>query len=89
MLVRFRLDCHHKRVSRSIPRVFAHNYVQQVGTYIQDAHSSPSIKGKSRSASKKELFIMLPIQIMSLIQILPFRLVLPPPKRIKYRLVVP
>ena len=53
MLVRFRLDCDHKRVSRSDPRVFNHNSVQQVGTYIQDAHSAPSIKGKSRSASKK------------------------------------
>ena len=27
--------------------------MQEVGTYIQDAHSAPSIKGKSRSASKK------------------------------------
>ena len=53
LLVRFRLDCLHKHVSRSIPRLFANNYVQEVGTYIQDAHSSPSIKGKSRSASKK------------------------------------
>ena len=53
MLVRFRLDCHHKRVTRSKPRLFADNNLQQVGTYIQDAHSSPSIKGKSRSSSKK------------------------------------
>ena len=52
MLIRFRLDCDHKRVSRSDPRVFNHNSVQQVGTYIQDAHSAPSIKGKRRSASK-------------------------------------
>ena len=40
-------------MSRSNPRLFANNYVQEVGTYIQDAHSSPSIKGKSRSATKK------------------------------------
>ena len=53
MLVRFRLDCLHKRVTRSKPRSFADNNLQQVGTYIQDAHSSPSIKGKSRSSSKK------------------------------------
>ena len=53
MLVRFRLDCEHKRVSRSAPRVFNTNSVQQFGTYIQDPHSAPSIKGKSRSASKK------------------------------------
>ena len=53
MLVRFRLDCDHKRVSRSDPRVFNHNSIQQVGTYIQYPHSAPSIKGKSRSASKK------------------------------------
>ena len=53
MLIRFRLDCDHKRVSRSDPRVFNHNSVQQVGTYIQDAHSTPSIKGKSRRVSKK------------------------------------
>ena len=54
MLIRFRLDCDHNRVSRSDPRVFNHNSVQQVGTYIQDAHSAPSIKGKSSSASKKQ-----------------------------------
>ena len=53
MLARFRLDCLHKSVSRSKPRLFANNYVQEIGTYIQDAHSSPSIKGKSRSSSKK------------------------------------
>ena len=53
MLVRFRLDCEHKRVSRSAPRVFNTNSVQKFGTYIQDPHSAPSIKGKSRSASKK------------------------------------
>ena len=53
MIVRFRLDCEHKRVSRSAPRVFNTNSVQEIGTYIQDAHSAPSIKGKSRSASKK------------------------------------
>ena len=53
MLDRFRLDCDNKRVARSIPRVFAHNYVPQVSTYIQDSHSSPSIKGKSRSVSQK------------------------------------
>ena len=52
MLIRFRLDCDYKRVSRSIPRVFNHNSVQQVGTYIQDTHSAPSIKGKRRSSSK-------------------------------------
>ena len=53
MLVRFRLDCEHKRVSRSAARVFNTNSVQEFGTYIQDPHSAPSIKGKSRSASKK------------------------------------
>ena len=53
LFVRFRLDCLHKRVSRSKPRLFVNNYLQEVGTYIQDAHSSPSIKGKSRSSSKK------------------------------------
>ena len=53
MLVRFRLDCHHKRVTRSKPRMFSDNNLQQVGTYIQDAHSTPSIKGKSRSSSKR------------------------------------
>ena len=56
-MIRFRLDCLHKRVSRSNPRLFANNYVQEVGTYIQDAHSSPSIKGKSRSATKKGLLL--------------------------------
>ena len=64
MLVRFRLDCHHKRVTRSKPRLFADNNLQQVGTYIQDAHSSPSIKGKSRSSSKKDLSIVIWIQML-------------------------
>ena len=52
MIVRFRLDCDHKRVSLSIPRAFNHTSVQQVGTYIQDAHSALSVKVKSRSSSK-------------------------------------
>ena len=64
MLVRFRLDCHHKRVTRSKPRSFADNNIQHVGTYIQDAHSSPSIKGKSRSSSKKDLSIVIWIQML-------------------------
>ena len=33
--------------------MFNPKFVQEVGTYIQDPHSAPSIKGKSRSASKK------------------------------------
>ena len=53
MLVRCCLDCDHKCVSRSIPPSFNHNSVPQVGTYIQDTHSAPSIKGKSRCTSKK------------------------------------
>ena len=53
MLVQFRLDCDRKCVSRSDSRVLNHNSVQQVGTYIKNALSAPSIKGKSRSASKK------------------------------------
>ena len=54
MLVRFRLDYGHKGVSHSDPCDFNHNSVQQVGTYIQYARSIPSIKGKSRSAYKKQ-----------------------------------
>ena len=50
MLIRFLLDCDHKRVSYSIPRNFSNNFIQQVGTYIQDPHSAPSIKCKRRSA---------------------------------------
>ena len=53
MLVRFHLDCDHTRVSRSDPRDFNHSSVQQVGTYTQNTHSTPSIKGKGRSASMK------------------------------------
>ena len=52
MLVRVHLDYDHKHVSRSIPRVFPHDSIQQLGTYIQYHHSAPSIKGKSRSVSK-------------------------------------
>ena len=52
MIVKFRLDCDNKRVSRSDPCVFYQNFVQQIDTYIQDAHSAPNIKGKSWSAFK-------------------------------------
>ena len=45
MLVRCQLDCEQKRVLRSALRVINTNSVQP--------HSAPSIKGKSRSASKK------------------------------------
>ena len=88
MLVRFRLDCHHKLVSRFIRRFLliimcsklAHIYKMLI------AHQVSKIKVE---AHKKELFVMLPIQIMSSIQILTFRVVLLYPKRTKYRLVVP
>ena len=50
ILIRFRLDCDHKRVSHYIPRNFSNNFVQQVGTYIQDPRSAPNIIGRSRSA---------------------------------------
>ena len=53
ILVRFHLDCDHKSVSCSDTRDLNHDTAQKAGTYIQDSHSAPSIKGKSRSASKK------------------------------------
>ena len=48
-----RLDCIRKRVSRAAKRDFSGPSIQQVGTYVQQAHSSKSIKGKSRSVSKQ------------------------------------
>ena len=60
MRVRFHLDCDNKRVSHFVSRVFNLNSAQQVGTYIQYPHSAPSIKGKSRSASKNEWLITQP-----------------------------
>ena len=56
MLIQFRLDYEHKRVSLSAPRVFSTNFVQQFGIYIKDPHSALSIKGKSRSTSKKNKY---------------------------------
>ena len=53
MLKLVRLDCIKHRVSRATKRKFDANLHQLPGTYIQQAHRTKSIKGKSSSASKK------------------------------------
>ena len=53
MLKIVRLDCIKHRVSRATKRKFDANLHQLPGTYIQQAHRTKSIKGKSSSASKK------------------------------------
>ena len=40
------------RTSRAAIRTFNYDYIQQPGTFIQQAHSTSSVKGKSCSASK-------------------------------------
>ena len=47
--------CKRCRVSRASSRHFTANSIQQPGTFIQDAHSAPSVKGKSRSVFKKRV----------------------------------
>ena len=53
MLKLIRLDCIKHRVSRAFKRKFEANLLQLPGTYIQQAHRSKSVKGKSSSTSKK------------------------------------
>ena len=47
-----RLDCIKYRVSRAAKRKFDGDFLQLPGTYIQQAHISKSVKGKSSSATK-------------------------------------
>ena len=57
MLWSIHLNCVRNRLSRARKRTFKANTVQQVNTYVQEAHGSPSVKGCSRSASKKRAHI--------------------------------
>ena len=47
------LRCNRYRVTRATKRKFSPHNLQQPGTYIQEAHSSRSIKNSSRSSKKK------------------------------------
>ena len=53
MLKFIRLDCIKYRVFRASKLKFDGDFLQLPGTYIQQAHISKSVKGKSSSASKK------------------------------------
>ena len=48
-----KLACKCHRISRATPKKFKDDKLQQSSTYIQKAHNSSSVKGKSRSATKK------------------------------------
>ena len=50
---KFFLECKRCQISWVTKCEFNSISVQQLGTYIQDAHSAPSIKDKSHSALKK------------------------------------
>ena len=49
----FKLTCEHYRTSRAKNKTFEDNKLLQSHTFIQDAHSTSSVKNKSRSKSKK------------------------------------
>ena len=49
------LKCKRCRISRATARTFSPASIQQTGTFIQDAHSAPSVRGMSRSAHKKRV----------------------------------
>jgi hypothetical protein len=57
MLWTIGLNCVRVLVTKAKKRTFKSNTVQQVNTYIQQMHSSPSVKGHSRSANKKRAHI--------------------------------
>jgi hypothetical protein len=57
MLWSVRLNCVRNQVSRARKRCFKADTVQEVNTYIQQAHGSPSVKGCSRSAHKQRAHI--------------------------------
>ena len=57
MLWSVRLNCVRNQVSRARKRCFKADTVQEVNTYIQQAHGSPSVKGCSRSATKQRAHI--------------------------------
>ena len=52
ILKSIRLDCIKYRVSRAAKRKFDGDFLQLPGTYIQQAHISKSVKGKSSSTTK-------------------------------------
>ena len=49
------LQCKRCRTTRATERDFNTMSIQQPGTYLQDAHSAPSIRDRSRSATKKQV----------------------------------
>ena len=66
MIFGIHLDCIRHRVSRATNREFTKDYVQQPGTYIQQAHISKSVKGCS-SATTASVFLFVCFEQTNLI----------------------
>ena len=55
MLLKVYICCIRHRITRATVRNFTEDSVQQPGTYVQQAHASKSVKGRSRAATKKRV----------------------------------
>ena len=55
MLFKVYICCIRHRITRAAERNFTKDSVQQPGTYVQQAHASKRVKGRSRAASKKRV----------------------------------
>ena len=55
MILKVYICCIRHRPTRAVKRNFTKDSVQQPGTYVQQAHTSKSVKGRSRAATKKRV----------------------------------
>ena len=55
MLYKVYICCIRHRITRAAKRNFTKDSVQQPGTYVQQAHASKSVKGRSRASTKKRV----------------------------------
>ena len=62
------LRCNRYRVTRATKQKFSPDNLQQPGTYIQEAHSSRSIKNSSRSSNKKEPNVEKILSLLTMIK---------------------
>lgn len=53
MILRVYIQCGRHRKTRAVPRKFTKYYIQQPGMYVQQSHSSKSVKGCRCAVSNK------------------------------------